>query len=332
MIIKNFDLKNFVDKKKIFLIYGENEGLKEDLILEFSKNFSKENTFKYTEKEILLNLENFFNNIYSKSFFEKKKLIIVNNVTEKIKSEIELILTKNIEDVTLIFLSGILEKKSKLRNLFEKDKELICIAVYKDDHRVLLNFANSFFKSKKIDISTESINLIIERSSEDRKNLRNELKKIDNFIGDRKKIDFDDLIKLTNLSENHSINKIVDISLAKNTRETLRVLNENIFSTDDVIIIIRSYLIKSKRLLRLTTELEKIKNVDQVISASKPPIFWKDKDVVKKQLKIWDKESTIALIQNINEVELQLKKNTGSALNILQNFIIEQSLKPNTSF
>ena len=332
MIIKNFDLKNFFDKKKIFLIYGENEGLKEDLILEFSKNFSKENTFKYTEKEILLNLENFFNNIYSKSFFEKKKLIIVNNVTEKIKSEIELILTKNIEDVTLIFLSGILEKKSKLRNLFEKDKELICIAVYKDDHRVLLNFANSFFKSKKIDISTESINLIIERSSEDRKNLRNELKKIDNFIGDRKKIDFDDLIKLTNLSENHSINKIVDISLAKNTRETLRVLNENIFSTDDVIIIIRSYLIKSKRLLRLTTELEKIKNVDQVISASKPPIFWKDKDVVKKQLKIWDKESTIALIQNINEVELQLKKNTGSALNILQNFIIEQSLKPNTSF
>ena len=332
MIIKNFDLKNFIDKKKIFLIYGENEGLKEDLILEFSKNFSKENTFKYTEKEILLNLENFFNNIFSKSFFEKKKLIIVNNVTEKIKSEIELILTKNIEDVTLIFLSGILEKKSKLRNLFEKDKELICIAVYKDDHRVLLNFANSFFKSKKIDISTESINLIIERSSEDRKNLRNELKKIDNFIGDRKKIDFDDLIKLTNLSENHSINKIVDISLAKNTRETLRVLNENIFSTDDVIIIIRSYLIKSKRLLRLTTELEKIKNVDQVISASKPPIFWKDKDIVKKQLRIWDKESTIALIQNINEVELQLKKNTGSALNILQNFIIEQSLKPNTSF
>ena len=330
MIIKNFDLKNFVDKKKIFLIYGENEGLKEDLILEFSKNFSKENTFKYTEKEILLNLENFFNNIFSKSFFEKKKLIIVNNVTEKIKSEIELILTKNIEDVTLIFLSGILEKKSKLRNLFEKDKDLICIAVYKDDHRVLLNFANSFFKSKKIDISTESINLIIERSSEDRKNLRNELKKIDNFIGDRKKIDFDDLIKLTNLSENHSINKIVDISLAKNTREALKVLNENIFSTEDIIIIIRSYLIKSKRLLRLTTELEKDKNIDQVISASKPPIFWKDKDVVKKQLRIWNKESTIALIQNINEVELQLKKNAGSSLNIIQNFIIEQLLKPNT--
>ena len=330
MIVKNFELNNFINKKKLFLIYGENEGLKEDLILEFSKDYSKENTFKYSEKEIFLNLENFYNNIFSQSFFEKKKLIIVNNASEKIKSEIELILTKNIEDITLIFLSNILEKKSKLRNLFEKDKNLICVAVYKDDHRVLFNLANSFFKSKKIDISTRSINLIIERSSEDRKNLRNELKKIDCFIGNKKKIDFDDLIKLTNLSENHNINKIVDTSLAKNTRETLRVINENIFSTEDIIIIIRSYLLRSKRLLRLITELEKNKNIDQVISASKPPIFWKDKDIVKKQLKIWNKENTIALIQNINNVELQLKKNAGSSLNILQNFIIEQSLKPNT--
>jgi DNA polymerase III subunit delta len=330
MIVKNFELKNFIKKKNIFLIYGENEGFKEDLILEFSKNYPKESTFKYSEKEILLNLENFYNNIFSQSFFEKKKLIIINNVSEKIKSEIEIILTKNIEDITLIFLSSILEKKSKLRNLFEKDKNLICVAVYKDDHRVLFNLANSFFKSKKINISTESMNLIIERSSEDRKNLRNELKKIEIFVGEKKKIDFDDLLKLTNLSENHSINKIVDISLAKNTKETLRVINENIFSTEDIIIIIRSYLIKSKRLLKLTTELEKSRNIDQVISASKPPIFWKDRDVVKKQLKIWNKESTIALIQNINDVELQLKKNAESSLNILQNFIIEQSLKPNT--
>ena len=333
MIIKSFELeKLFSSNLNIHLIYGNNEGIKQDIISNFyTKNYKGE-ILKYDEQEILNNKNEFISSILTKSLFESKKLIIISRGTDKLTNIIvELLERKEIETKIIIKCSN-LEKKSKLRNLFEKDKNLICVAVYKDDHRVLLNFANSFFKSKKIDISTESINLIIERSSEDRKNLRNELKKIDCFIGNKKKIDFDDLIKLTNLSENHSINKIVDISLAKNTRETLRVLNENIFSTDDVIIIIRSYLIKSKRLLRLTTELEKIKNVDQVISASKPPIFWKDKDVVKKQLKIWDKESTIALIQNINEVELQLKKNTGSALNILQNFIIEQSLKPNTSF
>jgi DNA polymerase III subunit delta len=330
MIIKNFELKNFINKCNLFLIYGENEGLKQDLISDLSKNYSTKSIFKYSEKEIFLNLDNFYNNIFSQSFFEKKKLIIITDVTDKIRNEVEIILTKNIEDIILIFTSNILDKKSKLRNLFEKDKKLTCVPVYKDDHRVLLNIAISFFKSKKISISTESLNLIIERSSEDRKNLKNELMKIENYVGDRNKVDFNDLVKLTNLTENHSINKIVDISLAKNTKEAIRVLNENIFSTEEIIMIIRSYLIKSKRLLRLTTELEKNKTIDQVISASKPPIFWKDKGIVKKQLKIWNKERTIALIQNINEVELQLKKNTESSLNILQNFIIEQSLKPNT--
>ena len=82
--------------------------------------------------------------------------------------------------------------------------------------------------------------------------------------------------------------------------------------------------------MKLTTELEKNKSIDQVISNYKPPIFWKDKEIVKKQLKIWTRESATILIQNINEIELQLKKNSGSSLNILQNFIIEQSLKLNT--
>ena len=201
--------------------------------------------------------------------------------------------------------------------------------MYKDDHRILLNIAISFFKSKKINISTESLNLIIERSSEDRKNLKNELMKIENFVGTKNKVDFDDLIKLTNLSENHSINKIIDLSLVKNTKQTLRVLNENIFSPEDVIFIIRSYLIKSKRLLKLTIELEKNKNIDHVISTSKPPIFWKEKDVVKKQLKIWTTDGIKKLIEKISKIELQMKKNTGSSVNILRDFLIEQSSKIN---
>lgn len=145
----------------------------------------------------------------------------------------------------------------------------------------------------------------------------------------KKKIDIKDLVKLTNLSENHSINKIVDLSLAKNTKQTLRVLNENIFVPEDVIIIIRSFLIKSKRLLKLTEELEQNKNIDQVISMTKPPIFWKDKPIVKKQMTIWTKESVKRLIKKINSVELLLKKNTSISINILQNFIIEQSSTTN---
>jgi DNA polymerase III subunit delta len=329
MIIKNFEIKNFINKKNIFLIYGENRGLKEDIILEISKSFSKESIITYDEKDILNNGDNFYNNIFSQSFFDNQKLILINNASDKFKNEIDKILTKQISDITLVLTSNILEKKSKLRNLFEKEKELICIPVYKDDKRTLLNIGYSFFKSKNINISTESINLIVERSSEDRKNLRNELFKVAIFVGKKGKVDMEDLVKLTNLSENYSINKIVDLSLAKDTKQTLRTLNENIFSKEDVIIIIRSFLIKSKRLLKLIREFEKNNNLDQTISTSRPPIFWKDKDIVKKQIKTWTTTGVEKLIQKINIIELQLKKNTESSINIICDFIIEQSSKSN---
>jgi len=230
---------------------------------------------------------------------------------------------------SVIFMENGIKQKDFIKNVFITWNEITEIklnyySTRRDNEKGWMVLSLNA-KQKKIVISSESLNLIIERSSEDRKNLKNELYKIENFIGNKKKIDIKDLIKLTNLSENHSINKIVDLSLAKNTKQTLRALNENIFSAEDVIIIIRSYLIKSKRLLKLTEELEKNKNIDQVISAFKPPVFWKDKEIVKKQMAIWTKDKVKILIKNINNIELLLKKNTNSSINILRNFIIEQS-------
>ncbi len=325
MIIKNYEINKFIDHNQIFLIYGENEGLKEDIIQDFISKYSKESIIKYNEKEIQTNLESFYNSILSQSFFDTKKLIIIREVTDKFKDEIEIILSKNISDVRLVLISKILDKKSKLRNLFEKDKKLICIPVYRDDHKTLLNIASNFFRQKKIVISNESLNLIIERSSEDRKNLKNELIKIENFVGNKRKVDASDLIKLTNLAENHSINKVIDLTLAKNTKQTLKTLNDNILSQEDVIIIIRTFLSKSKRLLKLTEELEINKNIDQVVSSYKPPVFWKEKDIVKRQMNLWTKDKVKVLIKKINEIELLVKKNANSSINILRDFIITQS-------
>ena len=145
MIIKDFEIKKFINKKKIFLIYGVNEGLKEDLISEIFQAVPKENITKYEEKEVLNNSENFYNEILSGSFFEDQKIILINNISDKFKNEIEIIISKKINDITLILISNILEKKSKIRNLFEKEPELICIPVYKDDNRTLLNIGYSFF-------------------------------------------------------------------------------------------------------------------------------------------------------------------------------------------
>ena len=150
MIIKSFELNKInIKSNNFYLFYGENEGYKNEAIEKiFNINISK-NIYRYEEKEILNNFESFFESIQSKSFFEKEKLILISRVTDKIKNIIEEIIEKNIEDIKIVLNSGILEKKSKLRSLFEKNKNTICVPFYADNNQTLSKIINNFFKEKK---------------------------------------------------------------------------------------------------------------------------------------------------------------------------------------
>ena len=327
MIIKSYELNKInLKKNNIYLLYGENEGLKNKAINDIFKEFSK-NNYKYDEKEILDNKENFFNSVFLKSFFETKKIIIISRASDKIVNVIEEILEKNIEDTKLILLANILEKKSKLRLLFEKNKDIICIPFYADNNQTLSNIVNSYFKEKKIAISQETINLLVDRSRGDRLNLNNELNKIENFTKNRKKINITEILKLTNLAENYSVTELVDSCLAKNLKKTVNILNENNYSTDDCILIIKTFLMKAKRLNKLQNQTKGGKNIDQVITSFKPPIFWKDKEIVKEQIKSWSLKKVKDLIYKTSEIELLIKKNSSNSINILFDFIITQSSK-----
>ena len=329
MIIKSYELNKVnLKKNSIYLLYGENEGLKYKVINDIFKEFLK-NIYKYDEKEILDNKENFFNNIFSKSFFETKKIIIILRSSDKIVNIIEEIIKKNIEDTKIILLANILEKKSKLRLLFEKNKNIICIPFYPDNNQTLSNIVNSYFKERKIPISQEAINLLIDRARGDRLNLNNELNKIENFTKNKKKINIDEILKLTNLAENYSVTELVDNCLAKNSKKTVNILNENNYSAEDCILIIKTLLIKAKRLNKLQNQTKNNKNIDQVITSFKPPIFWKDKEIVKEQIKNWSLKKIENLIYKINEIELLIKKNSSNSINILFDFIITQSNKTN---
>ena len=326
MIIKSFEL-NKIDLRKnnVFLFYGENEGFKNQIIENtFKKDYQKK-TFFYEESEILDNKNNFFDQILSRSFFENEKLIIINRSTDKITSVIEEILEKNIDDLILILNSGSLEKKSKLRLLFEKNKKIICIAFYEDNNQTLSSMTSQFFRNAKIPISQQSINLIVNRCRGDRQNLKNELNKIENFIKNKKQIKVSEILQLTNLAENYSVTELVDNCLAKNKNKTLNILNENNYNLEDCIIVIRTMLAKSKRLLKLFQELKKSNNVDSAISSIKPPIFWKDKQIIKDQINNWSYRNIELLIFRINEIELLIKKNSSISLKVLSDFIIEQA-------
>ena len=329
MIIKSYELNKInLKKNNIYLLYGENEGLKNKVINDSFKEFLK-NIYKYDEKEILDNTENFFNSIFSKSFFETKKLIMILRTSDKIVNIIEEIIEKITEDTKIILLAGILEKKTKLRLLFEKNKNTICIPFYADNNQTLGSIANSYFKEKKIPISRETINILVARSRGDRLNLNNEITKIENFTKNKKKINISDILKLTNLAENYSVTELVDCCLAKNSTKTINILNENNYSTEDCILIIKTFLMKAKRLNKLQNQTKDNKNIDQVITSFKPPIFWKDKDIVKEQIKNWSLKKIENLIYKINEIELLIKKNSKNSINILFDFIITQSSKTN---
>ena len=331
MIIKSFEL-NKINQKNInyYLFYGENEGHKTEVINKIFNLSSLKNIYRYEEKEILDDSESFFNSIISKSFFENEKTIIISRVGDKIFNLIEEIINKNIDDIKIILNAGLLEKKSKLRNLFEKNKNTICIPFYADNNQTLNVLVSNFFREKKISISQQLINLLVERCRGSRQNLKNELNKIELFISNKKNINLDQIIKLTNLAENYNISELIDSCLAKNFKKTVNILNENNFSQEDCIIIIRTFLSKSKRLYELLLKLENNKNPEQAISSFKPPIFWKDKEIVKQQLKNWKLSNAENLIYQVSELELTIKQNSSNAINILSDFIIAKSNRVNS--
>ncbi len=330
MIQKAFEINKInLNKYNFYLFYGENEGYKNEIIKKKFEKLYSNKVCRYDEKEVLEKKGEFFNSILTKSFFENDKLIIISRVTDKIKDIIEEIFLKKIDDIKIVLSASILEKKSKLRNYFEKNKDTICIAFYPDTNQTLSGIAINFFRKNKISLSQETINLIIERCKGDRENLNNELEKIENYAKSEKKISIENILKLSNLANNYNASELTDNCLAKNTKKTANILNENNYSNEDCILIVRTLLTKAKRLLKLQEEVKKNKNIEQVITNFKPPIFWKDKEIVKQQINYWPLEKIINMIENINEIELLIKKNSTNSLNILSNFIISQSTTSN---
>ena len=323
MIIKFFDLDKInLDINNIILFYGKNEGLKNESL---NKIIKKKNIFIYEEKEILNDKNSFIDQILSKSLFDSEKFIIIKRATDKIVNLIEEIADKRISDIKLIINTDFLEKKSKLRSLFEKDKKLICVPFYPDTEQTLSKLAYNYLKNLKISISSENINLIVNKCNGDRQVLLNELEKIESYTKNKKEISTTNLTKIINLLENYSISELIDNCLIKNKKKTLKILNENNFSNEDCFLIIRTFLNKLKRILILANELEKNQNIDLTLSSAKPPIFWKDKEIIKQQIFQLKPKKIKELIYQTNELEYLVKRNIGNSLNLVTNFVLEQT-------
>lgn len=323
MILKSFELNKIdLQKNKMILLYGKNEGHKNEIISNITKK--NKNISSHDEKEITDNKTQFLESLFNQSLFDNEKCIIIKRGTDKILKIIEEINEKKIDQITILINSDSLEKKSKLRIFFEKSKENICIPFYPDNNQTLSKITSNYLSSKKIQMSQININLIVSKCNGDREKLFNELNKIENYSLNGKKLDNHNISKLVNLSEDHSISELIDNCLAKNKKRTMTILNENNFMTEDCILITRIFLIKLKKILILSSEFKNNNNIDLTISGARPPIFWKDKEIVKQQIFNWGPENIKKLIYKIGEIELLIKKNMQNSVNLIRDFILEQ--------
>ena len=330
MIIKSFNAQDIIKtKSNFFLFYGENEGQKEEVINNFFIKDFKGEIIKYEEKQILENKELFFEVCLNESLFEKEKIILIFRVTSKIYDIIKELYNKRIYNKKIILNSYLLEKKSKIRQLFELEKNLVCIPFYQDNSFSLYKIANEFFKTNNISISSENINLIIEKCSNDRKNLKNEMNKILNYCFNKNRISRNEILKLINLYEDENYFELIDLCLAKDLNKVCKIINNNTFSKNDSIIIIRSFLSRLKRLIELKKLFIQIGDMKETINNFKPPVFWKDKEIVQKQMEIWSSKNIYNLLDEITKLEINFKKNYDLSNNIIFDFILNTSNKTN---
>ena len=316
MIKKSYEVeKKIFDllKYNLFLLYGENYGLKKDIreIIknEIKKNDSDVELSSLYEKDITDNEDNFYNSIYSGSLFGNKKIITIYNGTDKIISQVEDINQKYPENVFIIIFSEILEKKSKLRNFFETNTKTICIPCYLDNERDLEIIANKELKKENVFLSKESMNLLIEKSNSDRDNLKNELEKIKSFSLNKKKIEIDEVKSIINFSGEYKSDLFINECLSGNTLQYKKIFSEMYINTVNQTYLLRILSNKIQRLLSIKKKQSSSNNLENLVNDTRPPIFWKEKPDVKKQLSIWKLDDLQSTIKEINDIEILCKKN-----------------------
>jgi len=328
MIVKSYEIQNKTKDLlnfNLFLIYGENLGLRKDVIQIIKKSVNlNENNYEFIsfyEDDILNNKENFYSSIYSGSLFGAKKIILINNGTDKIIELIKDVGEKKVENTYILISSEILEKKSKIRNYFEISKQALCVPCYSDDEKSLTIIAASELKKNNISLSREIINFLVSKSNFDRNNLRNEISKIVSFSSNQKKVELNQIKEIVNFSGEYKSDNFVNECLCGNISQYKKGLSELYIGAVNQFFLLRILSNKIQKLVYMKEIEKNYDNVDNLLNLTKPPIFWKEKPIIKKQLSIWNLDELKKIIYKINDIEFLCKKNPKSSKIIFFNFL-----------
>tara|TARA_B110000196_G_scaffold241143_1_gene209668 strand:- start:353 stop:1372 length:1020 start_codon:yes stop_codon:yes gene_type:complete len=327
VISKSYEIEKKIpdlSKHNLLLLYGENIGLKKDIRSKIKIDLNKKEQdieiLSFYENEIIDNEDDFYNSIYSGSLFSNKKMITINNGSDKILKLIEDIYIKYPENLILIIFSEILEKKSKLRIFFEKSSTALCVPCYADNNKSLETILTSELRKNNITISRESINLLIDKSNNDRNNLRNEIEKIKAYSLNKKNLSVEEIKSIANFSGEYKSDSLINECLNGDINQYKKIVSELYVNTVNYVFLLRILYNKIQKLLSIKKLENSTKDIDVLISSFKPAIFWQEKPIIKKQLSIWNQEDLKEITNKINEIELSCKKNPLLSKVIFFNF------------
>ena len=306
MILKSYQVESNFNtiRNKIVLFYGENLGLQNEF-KETIKKLNKQNKILNIDQEEILNSSQYlFNELNNQSLFEDIKIIIINNANDKI---LEIIKEANtiINDNKIYLFGNLLEKKSKIRNFFEKENNLDIVPCYKDNEISLKKIIEKELKNYK-NLSPNIINFLNENTTFDRIKLKNEIDKIKTYFVNST-INIDELQKLLNLKEDDDFNDIKNHALSGNSKKTNNLLNTCTLENEKTIFYIA---LINQRLTRLNEIDLKNKNLEKIINEIKPPIFWKEKPIFLAQAKSWNKEKLRKALSMTYYSEIRIKSNS----------------------
>ena len=315
MIYKSYSVEENISSisGKIFLFYGENLGLKNDLKNKIRNLNNKALIKNFNQEEILADENKFFNELLNQSLFEDTKIFFINQTNDKILELIKEIELKKDNQKVFLF-SELLDKRSKLRNFFEKSSTLGIVACYADNEISLKKIILDKLKGYT-GLSSQNINIIIENCGLDRSKLNNELIKIATFFKN-KIIDTDKLETLLNLKVNDNFDLLKDQALVGDKTKTNKLISDTILENEKNIFYLN---IINQRLVKLLEVNKNTKdgNIEGAINKIKPPIFWKDKALFSLQARKWNKVKLRKMLHQTYKIELKIKSNSQVSQSLL---------------
>ena len=311
MIIKSYIAEQnpqALNDHNFIIFYGENDGIKDFFKTELKKINNGAEIINLFQEEIIKNNNLLFDNIQNSSLFNSKKIFLIHEATDKIYDDVIKCIEKNKDNNKIYIFSNLLDKKSKLRNFFEKDKKVGVIACYEDNERTLFNFVNNKLKGFT-GTTPDIINLIIKNSNNNRSIIISELLKIKQFF-ENKKINKLELEQLLNIKSDKDFSKIRDACLIGDKQNVNKLISELEFLPEDIFYYINLMNIRLSKLLEIIVINNTLNNHSEAIDSAKPKVFWKDKPIYLQQLKKWNQKNIQNILNKMNEIETLMKTNS----------------------